>query len=485
MVEVESNIDLITSLLAAQRFIFVQSAEQDWVDKLDFFLSSFKHFLDDFKKQEAVEECDSYEDEKEVQQDLIRSVGAEDFNADEDQSEENEGEDASAGQTDESVEDTASKFICPHCNQYEGRDKYNLNRHVDSCQANTEKGKDVVFTYKRRSDGNNKNEFWEPEGKKDDNNKKKANSMILIEESPTPVTEVKEEEKQMERLKKEWLEKEMKNYVPPSPLKSIWKCNFCQVSFDIKNDLTNHDLETHMVGEKFQCPIPGCGKLLSSKTNMGEHYLLHGGIESHICQVCQRECKSKISLSHHIKTHDESYKRPCEHCGQVLSNPYALASHLASVHKIGEEFKCSYCEKVYLHKSQFNEHVKISHKDRGRFMCDQCDYTCALKERLKRHAITHTGDEARVLTCEECGLKFKDKTILKSHIARVHQNIRKYKCDTCSKAFHCAFKLELHMKIHTGQKDFKCQFCEKYFIQKGNRDSHEKKFHCPPLPMLL
>ena len=58
---VEGGVELISSLLAAQRFIFVQSADQIWVEKLDVLLTSFHSLLSDFKQQIVETEQDDYE----------------------------------------------------------------------------------------------------------------------------------------------------------------------------------------------------------------------------------------------------------------------------------------------------------------------------------------------------------------------------------------------------------------------------------------
>ena len=55
------NINLISSLFAVQRFIFVQLADEAWLGKFDFVLKIFNNFLNDFKTQQAFESFDNYD----------------------------------------------------------------------------------------------------------------------------------------------------------------------------------------------------------------------------------------------------------------------------------------------------------------------------------------------------------------------------------------------------------------------------------------
>jgi len=42
----------------------------------------------------------------------------------------------------------------------------------------------------------------------------------------------------------------------------------------------------------------------------------------------------------------------------------------------------------------------------------------------------------------------------------------------CPKDFSTKFNLEVHKKIHSGEKQFQCTMCEKQFIQKSQLKSH-------------
>jgi len=46
-------------------------------------------------------------------------------------------------------------------------------------------------------------------------------------------------------------------------------------------------------------------------------------------------------------------------------------------------------------------------------------------------------------------------------------------CTFCGKNFGRRGLLDVHVRIHTGEKPFRCDVCGKQFNQKGNLKSHK------------
>ncbi|XP_058453073.1 zinc finger protein ZFP2-like [Malaya genurostris] len=72
--------------------------------------------------------------------------------------------------------------------------------------------------------------------------------------------------------------------------------------------------------------------------------------------------------------------------------------------------------------------------------------------------------------CEICG---KVVTYMKDHM-RLHSGNKKFKCPYCDRSFLQSNNLVYHVRKHTGEKPFPCDKCDKSFICKSHLLSHSR-----------
>lgn len=141
---------------------------------------------------------------------------------------------------------------------------------------------------------------------------------------------------------------------------------------------------------------------------------------------------------------------------------------------------------MFHRKDHLRNHLQTHDPHKEALHCLECGKNYNTKLGYRRHLAMHAAASGD-LSCKVCLQMFESTQVLlehlKAHSRRPSGTVKekKHPCDHCDRRFYTRKDVRRHLVVHTGRKDFLCQYCAQRFGRKDHLTRHMKKSHSQEL----
>ncbi|CAG9789660.1 unnamed protein product [Diatraea saccharalis] len=197
-------------------------------------------------------------------------------------------------------------------------------------------------------------------------------------------------------------------------------CLACGATFYTFGPLLHHTNKDHKGTSAILCDV--CGQHFKDTILLKAHFKTIHENTGLLCTDCGEKFETRSKLKTHQKNqHDLDKKYKCLVCPQIFQSHYKRSRHMASEHKNRQEIKCLRCPKTFVFRSMMMTHFRDTHLKVRNHVCGICGWRAFNSNRLKNHMYKHSGEKN--FKCDACDKAFTTRKIMRAHFARMHKTV--------------------------------------------------------------